>query len=193
MTEQEILDKFIDCGAICNGHFKLSSGRHSNVYVQCQRLMEDASLTFELAKETLNKVDSGLFKQADLIVSPAIGGITWGFAFALASNKRYIFAERVDGQMTLRRNFTAKACKCLICEDVVTTGKSVNEVKRVVEADGGEVLGVVCLIDRGQNNQFDGPVFSLLKYPSLSWDPNDCELCKKGIEITAPGSRFLAK
>ena len=190
MTEQEVRDALKETGAILNGHFVLTSGRHSDTYVQCARVLEYPSLTANLAKEAVSKLPDGT--NIDLVVSPAVGGIIFGFAVAQALDTRFIFAEREGGAMTLRRAFSIEpGAKVLIAEDVVTTGGSVAEVCDVVKAAGGEVVGVVSLIDRGGDRKFTEPFYPLLTLNVDSWEANQCQLCADGVEIYSPGSRRL--
>ena len=192
MQKEEIVKIFEDAGAILHGHFVLTSGRHAQTYIQCQRVMENPELTYKLAKEAISRLPKSLIDSIDIVVSPAVGGITWGFAVALALKKRFIFAERVEGVMTFRRSFTVnEGEKALICEDVVTTGGSVKEVCDLVEASGGKAVAVVSMIDRKSGRAFDQDFYPLLEFETKSWEPQDCELCAKGEEFVSLGSRLL--
>ncbi len=122
---------FIERKAIKEGHFLLTSGLHSKTYIQCAHLLEDPSLTQEMAKEIIN-----VFKdeQIEVVFSPAIGGIIWGYALALELNCRHVFAERVEGKMTLRRGYKLRpGQRVLLAEDVITTGGSVIELKKICQ------------------------------------------------------------
>lgn len=191
MKQEEILKEFEEVGAVRHGHFKLTSGRHSDTYIQCARVQEHPDLTLKLAHEAVAKLPDDL--DVDMIASPAMGGILWGFPVALAMGKKMIFAERKDGKMVFRRNFEVpKGARVLICEDVVTTGGSVKEVCDLVEQAGGNVVAVCSMIDRGNKSRaFDKPFYPLLKLSVPSWAPEECELCKKGVPIDSPGSHFL--
>ena len=192
MQKDEIVKIFEDAGAILHGHFVLTSGRHAQTYIQCQRVMENPELTYKLAKEAISRLPKDLIDSIDLVVSPAVGGITWGFAVALALKKRFIFTERVKGAMTFRRSFEVdKGEKALICEDVVTTGGSVKEVCDLVEASGGKAVAIVSMIDRKSGRAFDQDFYPLLEFETKSWKPQDCELCAKGEEFVSLGSRLL--
>jgi orotate phosphoribosyltransferase len=126
------------------------------------------------------------------VVAPAVGGIVFGYAVAQALGTRFIFAEREEGKMTLRRAFEIeRGTRVLVAEDVVTTGGSVKEVVDVVREQGGEVVGVVSLIDRGGERKFDEPFYPLLPLEIESWDPLDCGLCADGVDLYSPGSRQL--
>lgn len=192
MNNQDIIAALKQTQAIRSGHFRLTSGRHSDTYIQCARVLEHPRLTQQLAAEAATRLPDGV--QVDLVASPAVGGILFGFAVAAALDVPLIFSERVEGTMEFRRAFEVPAgAKVLVAEDVVTTGGSVREVCDLVEACGGTVVGVVSLIDRGGTPVFSAPFYPLLRFETPSWEPEDCDLCKQGIEIYAPGSRNLAK
>lgn len=193
LTDDQILQILKETHAIRNGHFTLTSGRHSDTYVQCAQLMKSPRTTLTLAEEAVRRLPDGVREAADLVVSPAVGGITFGFAIGLALDCDFIFTERVNGAMTLRRNFCVpEGAKVIVAEDVVTTGGSVKEVSDVVEAAGGEVLGVVSIIDRKTDRLFSAPLYPLLALDVQSWEPEDCPLCAQGLISDTPGSRRLA-
>ncbi len=194
MDRDEIVEIFTDAGAIRHGHFQLTSGRHADTYIQCQRVMESPTTTYKLAQEAVKNLPKETLDQIDVVVSPAIGGITWGFAVALVLDVRCIFAERVEGKMTFRRSFEVEpGSKALVCEDVVTTGGSVKEVCDLIEDADAEVLAVISLIDRKTDRKFSQPFFPLLEFPTDSWEAADCELCRRGEPITQPGSRNIKR
>jgi orotate phosphoribosyltransferase len=191
MSDEDVLQALKDTEAIRSGHFKLTSGRHSDTYIQCARVLEHPRLTNRLAAEAARRLPADV--QVDLVASPAVGGILFGFAVAAALDAPLIFSERVDGTMTFRRSFEVPpGARTLVVEDVVTTGGSVKEVCDLVAAQGGEVVGVVALIDRGGTPSFSAPFFPLLRLTTPSWAPEDCALCKQGIPLYAPGSRNLS-
>jgi len=190
MTEKEIRELLKRTGAIRTGHFKLTSGRHSDTYIQCARVLEYPTLTMQLADEAVAKLPEDL--QVDIVASPALGGILFGFAVATALDTTMIYSERVDGTMVFRRSFEVpEGARILVVEDVVTTGGSVREVCDLVEAEGGVVVGVVSMIDRADSICFDAPYYPLLRIKAPSWQPEDCTLCAQGVKITSPGSRNL--
>jgi orotate phosphoribosyltransferase len=192
LTDQQVLDAFTRTNAVRHGHFRLTSGRHSDTYIQCARVLEYPTLTNQLAAEAAARLPPDL--RIDLVASPAVGGILFGFAVATALDLPLIFSERENGAMVFRRSFEVPAgARVLVAEDVVTTGGSVKEVCDLVADKGGTVVAVVSLIDRGGTPVFSAPFFPLLRLETPSRDPSDCELCKEGVELYAPGSRNLAK
>ena len=187
---KRILDILSEEGAVQHGHFVLTSGKHSDTYIQCARVLEKPSLTLELAQEAVSKLPEDT--EIDLVASPAVGGMLFGFAVAAALDVPFIFSERVEGKMHFRRSFTVpEGARVLIAEDVVTTGGSVAEVVELVEAAGGTVTAVISLIDRMTDRKFTAPFHPLLELPTESWDPDDCTLCKQGISVKSLGSRSL--
>ena len=138
-----------EAGAYLEGHFLLSSGNHSQFYLQSAKVLEDPALAGKLANELFSVIkNAGISFES--VCSPALGGILAGYELARAGNKRFIFTERVDGQMTLRRGFEVKKGeKFIICEDVITTGGSAVESAKIIENLGGEVVGYAALACRG--------------------------------------------
>lgn len=191
MTDEQVLRALTDAGAIRRGHFVLTSGRHSDVYVQCARILEDPALTTRLAETAVERLPKGL--NIDLVAAPAVGGLIIGFAVAQALGVKFIFSEREHGAMVLRRAFEVPPkARVLVVEDVVTTGGSVREVIELVRAAGGEVVGVVSLIDRGGAKAFDAEFWPLLKLEVESWSPESCGLCADDVPVYSPGSRRLS-
>lgn len=192
MTNEEIMEILTKRKAVLHGHFQLTSGRHSDTYCQCARLCEHPSDTNLLAREAIERLPKDL--EIDAVIAPAVGGLVFGYAVASALDKRFIFTERVNGVMILRRAFEiSPGERFVVTEDVVTTGGSVAEVIKVVEEAGGVVEAIVSLIDRGGAKKFDKPFYPLLALDIKSWDPSECSLCKEGVELYSPGSRRLAK
>jgi len=178
-----------ETGALLTGHFRLSSGLHSPNYVQCALLAEHPRNANALG-ETLGGRIRGLGAQK--IVSPALGGVIIGYAVAEALGLPFVFTERKDGQMTLRRGFRIEPGeKIVIVEDVVTTGKSTRETADVVAQHGGTVAGFASILNRsGKANPFDAPYESLATLSLETYDETACPLCAKGVPIDAPGSRY---
>jgi orotate phosphoribosyltransferase len=190
LSEKEILEIFEKSGALLKGHFLLTSGRHSNVYFQCAKVMQYPKYT-----EKICGMIAAHYKSIDIdtVIAPAIGGIVVGQEVARQLNKRSIFAEREDKSLTLRRGFTIeKGEKVLVCEDVVTTGGSVFEVIDIVKNFGGEVVGVGFIVDRSNGKvNFNHPQFSTMMLDAKSFSQEECPLCKEGIELVKPGSRKI--
>ena len=189
LSEPEVLSALRQAGAILTGHFQLTSGRHSDTYVQCARVLEDPQLTTELGRAIAEKFKG---RGIDAVASPAVGGIIIGFAVAQALGVRFIFSERQQGEMVFRRGFElAPGERVLIVEDVVTTGGSVAEVAALIGAAGGEVVAVASIIDRGGKKAFDAEFHPLLQLEVESMEPQDCPLCASGVGLYSPGSRRL--
>ena len=192
MTDAEVLAILKQTSAIRKGHFNLTSGRHSDTYIQCARVLEHPQLTQQLAAEAVRRLPDGL--QVDIVISPAVGGILFGFSVAFALDVSFIFTERVAGAMQLRRSFEIpKNARLLVVEDVVTTGGSVQEVIKLAEAAEARIVGVVSLISRGGAPVFCADFYPLIRLEVPSWLPEHCALCAEGKKLTAPGSRNLVK
>ena len=191
MSESDVLEALRQAGAILSGHFVLTSGRHSDTYVQCARVLEDPQLTTKLAQAIAERVDA---EKIDLVAAPAVGGIIIGFAVAQALGVKFIFSEREQGTMVFRRSFEVPPnARVLVVEDVVTTGGSVAEVIGLVEDAGGQVVAVASLIDRGGPKAFEAHLLPLLRLEVESWEPSECAHCACGAPVTSPGSRRLSR
>ena len=188
MTETEILSIFKKTDALLTGHFLLTSGRHSDRYFQCAKVLQ-----YPEYAEKLCKIISDKFRnvEIDTVIAPAIGGLVVGQEVARQLNKRFIFAEREDKKLSLRRGFTLDENeKVLVCEDVVTTGGSVFEVIDIVKNNKANVVGVGFIVDRSNGKVIFGyPQFSTLKLEVVSYQPDECPLCREDIELVKPGSR----
>ncbi len=191
MKKEEILEIFHKTNALLEGHFLLTSGRHSNQYFQCAKVLQYPEHTTNICK-----IIADNFKdlEIDTVISPAIGGIVVGQEVARQLNKRFIFAERENKNLTLRRGFEIKKDeKALVCEDVVTTGGSVFEVIDIVKANGGKIVGVGMIVDRSNGKvNFGVPQISTLQMEVISYLPEECPMCKEGIPAVKPGSRKLS-
>jgi orotate phosphoribosyltransferase len=177
--------------ALLSGHFRLSSGLHSDTYVQCARFLRRPDLAGPAAAALAVQLEAAGLKP-DVVVGPAMGGVVIGYELARQLRVPSIFTERdTDGQMTLRRGFTVEPGeKVVIAEDVVTTGKSTLEVAKVLRAMGAEVLAVASLIDRtGGKGGLDFPHFALLSVQAATFAPESCPLCAAGVPVVKPGSR----
>lgn len=194
---------YMNADALLEGHFKLSSGNHSQYYLQSAKVLEDPKTAKLLADALAVQINaSGL--QIDTVCAPALGGLIAGFALATALDKRSIFAERVNGEMQIRRGFEIKPGeRVLICEDIITTGGSALEAANAIEALGGKVVAFAALANRGFCKR-DGstlerkencslpenkPLFALADFDFEMYAPDSCPLCKSGSEAIKPGSR----
>lgn len=183
-----VKDLLRQTGALLEGHFLLSSGKHSDGYVQCAKLIMHPEKSQVAVKVIADKVKGIDF---DLVVGPAMGGIIVSYELARQTGKPGIFVERQDEEMKLRRGFKIeKGQKVLIAEDVVTTGKSSYEAIKVVEKYGGEVVGIACIVDRSKAD-IGYPIYSAIELDLQIYDKEDCKMCKQGEEIVKPGSRKL--
>lgn len=182
----EILNILIETGAVLDGHFLLSSGRHSNRYIQCARLLMHPEKAEVVLKEVIEKLKDVEF---DVVVGPAMGGIIVAYEIARQMGKIAMFTERENDVFNLRRGFEIKkGQKALIAEDVVTTGKSSKETIEVIKSLGGEVVGIACIVDRS-SEKIDYPLYSSIKLNIETFDKDDCPLCKENIPYIKPGSR----
>ena len=190
MNSTEILDLFRRCGALLEGHFRLTSGLHSDRYLQCALVLQYPEQAASLCRELAARVreSAGV---ADLVVAPALGGILVAHEVARALGVRSLFAERQEGALKLRRGFRIESGeRCIIVEDVVTTGGSTAETIEVARQAGGRILGAGALIDRsGGRVDLGIPRVSLAVLDVPTYLPEDCPLCKAGSAAIKPGSR----
>lgn len=186
MTDLEKI--FLETGGLRKGHFLLSSGLHSDTYLQCAQILQYPKLAQELAREMAQKLRG---EKIDVVVGPAMGGITWAYQLGLTLGCRAIFAERSEDVMTLRRGFTiGKGERVLVAEDVSTTGGSAQEVVRLIAGGGAEVAGVALLADRTAGAlDFGVPYYSLYQLRPHAWNREECPLCKENMPFDRPGSR----
>ncbi len=200
MGENDLLKVFRERGALLQGHFGLTSGRHSPIYLQCALVLQYPEVARALGQalarlvlETLALDDKA---KLDLVVSPAVGGIVIGQEVASHLNVRAIFSERVDGEMTFRRGFAVGAGERTIAvEDVVTTGGSIRETVNLAASRGGHVLATASIVHRYTEEPeapTEFPHISLLKVHAPAYDPAHCPLCEDGIPVEKPGSRHLS-
>lgn len=190
MNENEILGMYENAGALLQGHFILSSGRHSSRYLQSALVLMHPENATILARELISRIDPG---SIDLVVSPAIGGLVIGQEVSRQLNKPFMFTERKEGEMQLRRGFSiSPGARVLIVEDVVTTGGSVRECMDVVRAHGGKPVKILALVDRApeQEGRFDVPFEAAMSLQIETYEPESCPLCREGILTPVkPGSR----
>lgn len=191
MTEEEVLSEFRSCGALLEGHFKLSSGRHSTHYLQCARVLMNPERAGNIARALAKKIPRELRSQIDVVISPAMGGLIIGHEMGRALGKDAMFLERPDGVFHLRRGFSIEpGAKVLMVEDVVTTGLSSREAIEAVNKEGGEVIAEVAVVDRSAGEADLGvPFFALIdiNFPSYAEGEVPEELA--AIPVTKPGSR----
>lgn len=186
----EYLEAFRESGALLEGHFLLSSGLHSPKYLQCAQVLQYPELAEKLCVDFGRQLSHF---EVETIIGPAIGGIVVAYELARAMGVRGIFAERnKEGRMDLRRGFVLRPGeRVLVCEDVVTTGRSSKEVIDLIRPMGATVVAVASLVDRtnGKDPQFGVPFEALLKVEIPTYSPEECPLCKEGVPLVKPGSR----
>ena len=182
----DVVEILKECGALLEGHFLLSSGKHSNKYCQCAKLLQypdKAERVISIVKDKVSSLD------LDIIVGPAMGGITAAYELGRQLGIKGIFTERENNLMTLRRGFEIKpGDRILIMEDVVTTGKSSGETAKVLESLGGTVVGIACIVDR-KVSEIQLPIYSSVELFFDTYDEGNCPLCEKGSKPVKPGSR----
>ena len=190
MNAEEVIAKFKSAGALLEGHFVLSSGLHSLVYLQCAIALESTRSAVEFGA-ALAQHFAG--KQIDTVASPAIGGIVIGYEVARQLGVRFIWTEREDGHMTLRRGFQVRnGERVLVVEDVITTGGSTRETIDALAASGARVVAAASIIDRSGGRADVGvPLVSLATLDVPALPPADCEECKRGDQAIKPGSRKI--
>jgi orotate phosphoribosyltransferase len=190
MNAEEVIAKFKSAGALLEGHFVLSSGLHSLVYLQCAIALESTRSAVELGA-ALAQHFAG--KQIDTVASPAIGGIVIGYEVARQLGVRFIWTEREDGHMTLRRGFQVRnGERVLVVEDVITTGGSTRDTINALAASGARVVAAASIIDRSGGKADVGvPLVSLATLDVPALPPADCEACKRGDQAIKPGSRKI--
>jgi len=193
LTAQALLAALGRRGAILDGHFKLSSGRHSARFVQKFRILEDPRLVIDVAATLLGQLPLVTTTVPTVVTSAAVGGIVLGYECARQLATLGIFVEKENGVPLLRRGFSlTPADRVLVVEDVVTTGRSVREIFAVVAAAGATVAALAIIVRRA-NIDFGVPTLALLDLPIESYDPSACPQCAAGSPLTEPGSRFLTK
>jgi orotate phosphoribosyltransferase len=191
MNAEQVIDEFRTTGALLEGHFQLTSGLHSTVYLQCARVLQFPEKAEAFGRAIAEKYRG---EGIQLVASPAIGGIVIGHEVARALGARFVWTERESGQMTLRRGFTvAPNEKTLVVEDVITTGGSTRETIEALKAAGANVVAAASVIDRsGGSVDVSVPRMALATLRVVSVDPSECDACKLGNVAVKPGSRKTA-
>jgi orotate phosphoribosyltransferase len=191
MTRDELLDLFRRSGALLEGHFRLTSGLHSSGYLQCALVLQHPTHAEALGRAIADRTRS---LRPTAVLSPALGGVVIGHEVGRALGVRALFAERQDGELTLRRGFViAENDRVLVVEDVLTTGGSTRETMQVARASGGQVVGAASIVNRsGGRAEFDVPFASLLDVDLPTYEPGKCPLCEQGLPVIKPGSRPVA-
>jgi orotate phosphoribosyltransferase len=192
LNPEQVIDQFRTTGALLEGHFQLSSGLHSTVYLQCALVLQFPEKAEAFGRAIAEKYRG---EGIQLVASPAIGGIVIGHEVARALGARFVWTEREAGQMTLRRGFTvSQGEKTLIVEDVVTTGGSTRDTIEAIQKAGANVVAAASIIDRsGGDAQVGVPLTALASLKVLAVDPTLCDACKLGEPVAKPGSRKMAQ
>jgi orotate phosphoribosyltransferase len=192
MEKERALTLFRESGALLEGHFQLTSGLHSNQYFQCAKVLQYPVSCQELCAEIARRFHESWIQ---VVIAPALGGIIVGQEVGRQLGARTLFTERKDGAMQLRRGFEIRAGeRVLVCEDVVTTGGSVEEVIAIVKSLGGKLVGVASIVDRSGGKvhfavEEGGVQFAVLTMDVVTYQPESCPLCAKGQPVVKPGSR----
>lgn len=191
MNTEEIIGLFTKSKALLNGHFELSSGKHSDTYFQCALVLQYPEYAELLAKELAEQLKN---KNITCVVGPALGGVTIAYELGRQLGCRAIFAERKEGVMQLRRGFSlSKDDNVLLAEDVVTTGGSVLEVAALLESMDVPIAGIASIVNRGKTDTLSTyPLTSLVRMEPKIYDPTACPLCASGSTVEKPGSKKIA-
>ena len=188
MRDEQVIQKFKDTGALLEGHFVLSSGLHSSIYLQCAIALQQTKDAIDFGAAVAARFQD---REIETIASPAIGGIVIGYEVARQLGARFIWTEREQGRMTLRRGFTVrKGERILVVEDVITSGGSTRDTIAALHAAGSNVVGAASIIDRSGGKADVGvPRVSLATLDVAAASPADCDACKRGESVVKPGSR----
>jgi len=191
ISEERVIEVLKEAGVLLEGHFLLTSGKHSNRYLQCAKIFRNTKYSEELCASLAEQFKDDA---VDVVIGPAMGAVQMAYEVSRWLKCENYFTEREEGKMVLRRGFEVKeGMRVLLVEDVVTTGGSVKEVYQLVKAAGATVVGIGSIVDRsGGNAGFEVPFKSVIKVDVQAWQPEECPLCKEGkIDLVKPGSRKL--
>ena len=188
MNQSEIMEILRETGVLMEGHFRLTSGRHSGRYLQCAQVLQYPKYSEIIGKEIASRFEG---EKIDTVIGPALGGVIIAYEVARALGVKSLFTEREDGKMRMRRGFCVnEGEKVLVVGDVITTGGSVNEVMESLVEQGAQVVGVGVIVDRSSGKvNFGVPTHSLVSLDSQSYSPAECPLCQQGLPLVKPGSR----
>jgi orotate phosphoribosyltransferase len=192
MRQDEVVKLFEKIGVMKKGHFRLSSGLHSDTYLQCASLQQYPQHNAAICNILVEQIKSF---QPTLVVGAAVGGIISCYELARQLSARCIFAERDQGKLTFRRSFHMEPTdRVVVVEDVITTGKTTKELLSLIKDFDLSPLALCSIVDRTMGKiDFSHPLFSVLKVEAHTWEPDTCPMCEAGIELTQPGSRHLHK
>jgi len=195
MNKQDVLNEFKEAKALLEGHFLLSSGLHSEMYLQCARVLMNPVRASRLCRALADKISITIERKIDIVISPAMGGVIVGYEMARQLGVDAIFTERVDGEFALRRGFEIpEGADVLMAEDIVTTGLSSRECIKTITEYGGNVVAASCLIDRSDGKVDIGvPLVSLMGLEIASYNEENLPDHLKDREAIKPGSRELSK
>lgn len=191
ITNERVMEILKEAGVLLEGHFLLTSGRHSNRYLQCAKIFRNTKYSEELCAALAEKFAD---QNVDVVIGPALGAVQMAYEVSRHLRCENFFAERVDGQFALRRGFALDPSKrVLIVEDVVTTGGSVKEVIELVKSTGAQIVGVGSIVDRSAGKvDFGVPFQAVISVDVESFTPEECPLCKEGkLDLVKPGSRAI--
>jgi orotate phosphoribosyltransferase len=191
VDEKEIKKILEKTNVLLEGHFLLTSGKHSGKYMQCAKIFEYPDQSEIICSQLVQKIKNSIKTRIDVVIGPAIGAILLSYEIARQLGIRSVFGERKNGKMVLGRSFSIKSNEnVLIVEDVITTGGSVKEIIEILKKNQANILGIGMIIDRqNKKNNFEIPFESVLKVKIKTFDKDECPFCKENIPLIKPGSK----